>query len=125
MKEDFNYISLEKVDAGLIITINKDGIEEIDDSYMELGGHIHYNAAYELFDGVRGNSEYKYFDDIGDAGFGLTSAPGITEGYYYDDNGYLTDKGNDNSKVYYYDKYMITSFVDELYHTGKVFFNEA
>lgn len=126
-----NYLSLEVVDDGLILRLTQAGKREIKDLMPEgfkkkdYPYFYHYVDFYDFFEQIRCNSEFMYFDDMGEAGFGLTSAPGITEGYYLDDDAELTDKGHDDSAVYWYPNYMITDFIEELYTTGKTFFQKA
>ena len=78
----------------------------------------------DLFDDIRSNSDLMYFGDAGDVGLGLSSAPVITMGYYYDDDGELTDGGN-NSDVYYFNNYAIDSFIDKMLEDGFVIFQRA
>lgn len=118
------YISLDITPNGnLKITLDEDGRAEV----LEMRDDDR-NDDYimsELFDDVRGNSELMYFDDAGEAGFGLTQAPAITDGFYYDDNGNLTDEGHEDSKVYYFERYMIDSFIDKMLEDGYVIFDRA
>lgn len=131
-----NYLSLEVVDNGLILRLTQAGKREIkylmpegfrtndDKNFVD---HVHFCQHVDFvdfFEQIRCNSDFIYFDDIGEAGFGLTSAPGITDGYYYDDNGELIYE-NIYSEVYWYPNYMITDFIEELYTTGKTFFQKA
>jgi hypothetical protein len=118
------YISLDITPNGnLKITLDEDGRAEV----LEMRDDDR-NDDYimsELFDDVRGNSELMYFDDIGAQGFGLTEAPAITDGFYYDDNGDLTDEGHDDSELYYHERYMIDSFIDTMLEQGYVIFDRA
>ena len=132
-----NYLSLEIVDNGLILRLTQAGKREIKDLMPEgfktnkdkpFLEHTHFCQHVDFvdfFEQIRCNSEFIYFDDMGEAGFGLTSAPGITDGYYYNDDAELTDKGHDDSAVYWYPNYCITDFIEELYTTGKTFFQKA
>ena len=115
-----NYLDLEILPNGLWIHLNEDGKlknEEDDDLTQQ--------NFWDYFEDIEGNSDWKYIDDMGEAGFGLTQAPGIIQGYYIDDNSKLTDDEDENSKVYYYDNYMINDFTDKLKENGKVFFHKA
>lgn len=114
---NFRYLTFIFSKNGLTIQLTKEGKEFIKD----------FDATFDdLFDEVRGNSELIYFEDIGEAGFGLTSAEGITDGYYYDDKGNITDKGHKkDSAVYWYPNYMIVNFFEELQENGETFFNKA
>ena len=115
-KQQFQYLDIEKVSNGLWLYINE-GSEEYEDlTEMNFS---------DIFDDVQGNSEYMYFFDVGEAGFGLTSAPGITDGYYYGDDGELTEGEHTDAELYYYSDYAVTDFTEELKTKGKVFFNKA
>jgi len=115
-REAFQYLDIEKVSNGLWLYINE-GTEEYED--------LTEMTFSDIFDDVQGNSEYMYFFDVGEAGFGLTSAPGITDGYYYGDDGELTEGEHTDSELYYYPDYAVTDFTEELRTKGKVFFNKA
>jgi hypothetical protein len=115
------YLDLEKVQNGLWIHLNDDGKQKNEEDQDLIEQNF-----WDYFESIEVNSEWKYINDLGEAGFGLTQAPGFTDGYYIDDNGKLTDKGNEtDSNVYYYDNYMITDFTDKLKEEGKVFFQKA
>jgi hypothetical protein len=75
----FNYLYIRKVPNGLKLELTDEGII----AYTE----EEISEMYDLFEDVQGNSEMSYIDNAGDMGFGLTEAPIITDGYYYDDNG--------------------------------------
>jgi len=115
--ENYRYLNIEKLSDGLMIYLNEEGKEESED--------LTEQNFYDLFDDVQGNSEYRYFDDLGEAGLGLTSAPGITDGYYFDDDGNLTDGDNTDSEVYWFPNYMVEDFTKTLREKGKVFFVKA
>jgi hypothetical protein len=119
--ERWKFLNLEKTENGLWIYLNKNGKKENEEE-----DNLNYDKFWDYFEDIDGNSDWLYFDDLGKAGFGLTSAPGFTVGYYYDDNGELTnrDNGNTDSDIYYYDNYMITDFTDKLKEYGKVFFQK-
>ena len=125
--EDYRFLSLTVEESGLKITLNKDGYEEIDQYHTDHEGSIRWGAIYELFDDIRGNSEYAYFDDLGSAEIkglaALTSAPAIINGYNITNDGYF--ELIDDSVVYWYPNYMINDPIDILYETGEVFFNKG
>lgn len=115
----FRYIDIEELPNGLKISLNEEGkIKATEDVLTE-------DNFDDYFDDVRGNSEYNYIYNLGEAGFGLTEAPGIVDGYYTNDDGYLTDDGRDDSKVYYYNDYMLKDFTKELSDNGFVIFTKA
>lgn len=109
--------------GNLKIELNEDGIEVITD--MRENDECDDCIMNDLFDDVRSNSELMYFGDAGEAGFGLTEAPCITDGYYYNDDGELTNKGHKDSQIYYFNEYMIDSFIDKLLENGYVVFQRA
>jgi hypothetical protein len=77
----------------------------------------------DFFDTIQGNSELLYFSNLGDAGFGLTDAPGITDGYYMNDDGDY--ESHDDARVWFYNDYMINDFVKELLTKKSVVFTLA
>jgi len=118
------YLDIDKNENGnLKITINDEAREKIQEMREE--DHCDDCIMSDLFDDIRGNSELMYFGDAGEMGFGLNSAPCITDGYYFDDNGHLTEEGHDDAQVYYYEPYMVKSFVDEMIANGHIIFNCA
>ena len=112
-REAFQYIDIEIVENGLWIYLT-DNSEDFDEMDFD-----------NIFDDVQGNSEYMYFSDLGDVSFGLTSAPGITDGYYFSDDGEITEGEHTDAELYYYPDYAVTDFTEELRTKGKVFFNKA
>ena len=118
--EQFRYLDIEVVKNGLWLHLNEDGKKEAEEE-----NNLNWEKFSDYFDDIQGNSEYRYFDDIGEAGFGLTSAPGITDGYYYNDDGKLTDDENEDSNVYWFPNYMVEDFTETLLEKGKVFFERA
>lgn len=128
---DGRYIKLEPVENGLWVYLTPEGKEEIE--------NVDESRFYDLIDDIRGNSEWLYHDDMGEAGFGLTNAPGFTWGYYFDDDGDITDEpyteeGEEvseepdevnESAIYWFPNYMVESFIETLKDDGKVFFDEG
>ena len=115
--EHYKYLDLEKLENGdLKIILNSDGKEEANDY------GINIDNFYDYFDDVRGNSEYLFYESISDAGLGMSEAPCIIAGYYFDDNGKLTDDGHDDSEIFWYPNYMIKDFTEELVKNGFVVF---
>ena len=121
-KESFNidhyrYLDLEKLKNGdLKIILNSDGRDEVVDSGID-----NYKFS-DYFDDIRGNSDYLYYESISDAGLGMSEAPCILDGFYFDDNGDLTDDGHNDSEIFYYPDYMIKNFTEELVKNGFVIF---
>jgi hypothetical protein len=79
----------------------------------------------KLFDDIRSNSELMYFGDLGEIGLGMSNAPCITYGYYYDENGKLTDNQIEDSQIFYFSEYEGKSFIDELLNNRYVIFVKA
>jgi hypothetical protein len=120
-KDHGRYLDLEKVSNGLWIHLNDDGKKENEEE-----DNLSQERFWDYFEDIEVNSDWNYVDDLGEAGFGLTNAPGFTYGYHPDEeSGKLTDDGDESSEVYYYDNYMITDFTDKLKEDGKVFFHKA
>ena len=75
------------------------------------------NYFWEVGEDIWTNSEYDYSSNLGDSGFGLTEAPGIIMGNR-DDSG----DWEDDVLVWYYNDYMIRSFLDDMMNgDGAVF----
>jgi len=115
------YITLEVLpNKNLKLTITDEGREEISDNLDDFAmGHedaaspedisyADWNLS-NLLEDITVNSEYNYVDDLGEAGFGLTSAPGIIMGN-------MNDNGDweDDCLVWYFDNYAIYSIVDAM-----------
>lgn len=112
-----NYLTLTPSKNGIKIELTEEGKEEA----KEIG--LNESNFYDLFEDIRGNSEYLYFEDAGEAELGLTSAPAITDGYYYNDDGDLTDEDNkSDSRLFAFMDYQVKSFVEELLENGEVIF---
>jgi hypothetical protein len=110
------YISLKMTKNGLEISLTKKGKEKVkEDGITE-------ENFYDYFEDIQANSEFLYFAE---SPVGLTDAPVITDGLYYDDDGELTDKGHSDSEVYWYPDYAIKSFADELKEEGNTFFDKS
>ena len=118
--EHYRYLDIEKLPNGLMVHLNEDGKKESEES-----DNLNENNFDEYFEDVQGNSEYLYHNDMGDAGFGLTNAPGITDGYHIGDGGDLTDDDHEDSEVYWFPNYMVEDFTETLKKDGKVFFTKA
>jgi len=86
------YLDLEKLKNGnLKISINPDGKEEVEDSGID------NNTFSEYLEDIICNSEYNYWSELDDSGLGMTNSPGITYGYYYDDEGTFIDEDNEEN----------------------------
>lgn len=126
---EYRYLILTPVANGLEISFTTEGLEEIkeigtttdDGSYAP----AEIREFFNLFEDIAGNSEYLYHEDIGRSGFGLTSAPGITYGYHYNEDDEYEENEDGTGIVYYYPKYAISSFIDEMIKKGKTFFEKA
>ena len=112
----FRYLVLTPSNNGLTISLTDDGIEKTREDDITEQNFSDY------FEDVQGNSEYMYFEQ---SPIGLTEAPVITSGFYYEDDGNITDNNNPDSEVYWYSNYMVKDFTAELKANGEVFFNRA
>lgn len=115
------YLEIIQKTNGLEIILTPEGKEYLDDYLDELQTEMPF---FDLFETINTNSELIFHMNLGDAGFGLTSAPGITDGYFYGDNGDLEESSED-AELYFYEPYQIKSFLEELYEKGKTFFQKA
>jgi tetratricopeptide (TPR) repeat protein len=57
---------------------------------------INFDNFYYYFDDIRGNSEYLYFDSLADAGIGMSDAPCITDGFWYNEDIILVEYDYDD-----------------------------
>ena len=114
---EFKYLYVKQVPNGLKLELTDEGINGYKDEEIY--------EMYDLFEDVQANSEMTYIDNAGDMGFGLTEAPIITDGYFYDDNGDLTDDGNTDSKVYVWNDYMLKDLFFTLMEQGSVVLTEV
>ena len=110
--DEFDYLYLRPTKNGLILELTDKGIEAYKDEEIY--------EMYDLFEDVNSNSEWSYIDNAGDVGLGLTEAPVITDGYYFDDNGEFTDEGVKGSRLYVWNDYMIKDLFDTLMEQGQV-----
>ncbi len=116
--QEFEYIKLVPKEHGLEVQLTKEGIQKIKED------GITYQNADEYFEDIQGNSEFIYHNNLGDSGLGMTEAEGITDGYYFgDEGGYKTDHP-DSAKLYYFNDYAIRFWGDDLKEEGKAFFQE-
>lgn len=113
--QEFRYLTLTPTEKGLKVSLTKEGREYVKDEKEQNANKSDVDIIEEMFDDVRGNSEYLFFPDGGNAGFGLTSAEMITDGYYYDDDSQLTDKDHEkDSEVYAHMDYQIVSPLEKM-----------
>ncbi len=75
----------------------------------------------DMVEDITINSDMNYHTDLGEDGFGLTSACGITFGYYTNNEGKYDGDGD----VFYDNNYAISDFVETLKQTGEYHFNKA
>ena len=130
--EHYRYLTLQKVKNGLLLILNEEGVEELnnitEDNITSKNPKSDTDIWIELFEDVQGNSEYIFHPDMGESGFGMTSAEGITDGYYYEgedrSNLYKTDYP-ESAKIYWFPNYMVERSISTLINKGEVFFTEA
>lgn len=102
------YITIKLEPNFLQINLTDEGKSELSEKTTE-GEVLHEDLFFDLFEDIKANSSLEFSLDIGtDFNAGLTEAPGFS---YEDD-------------IYYYNDYMIKSFVEELYNNGEVFFDK-
>lgn len=113
---EYNYLNMDMVKNGdMKLTLTEEGLEKVEDE------GINYDNFYDYFDDIRANSEFIYFGSLGDAGLGMTEAPGITDGYYFDDDGNIVEEND--SEIYWYPNYIMKDFTEELSKNGSVIFS--
>lgn len=112
------YLEVEQIENGdLKITLTPDGKQEAYDEGLNI---FNFN---EFFDDIRGNSELYFIEDLSEVGLGMSNAPAITDGYYYDDDNNFTDEEHmKDSEIFYYNDYITKDFTEELYKNGYVIF---
>lgn len=111
----YRYLNLQLVENGnLKISLNDEGTEKAQEDGID---EVEF---YEFFEDVEGNSDYKYFDNLGESGLGMSDAPCIVDGYYYGDDG-ETSLYEDSEIFMYYDYYK-KDFTKELLENGYVIF---
>lgn len=116
--EEYRYLNLEQLDNGdLKISLTDEGRELIDDF-----GGISEDNFDDFFEDIRGNSEWLYVSDMSDFDLGMTNAPCILDGYYFNRHGKLTDKKHKDSELYWYSNYMVSDFTEVLKDNGFVIF---
>jgi len=115
-----SYLSLERLENGnLKISLTEEGKEKIAED------DISDSEFWDYFEDITGNSGLVYFNDISELGI-MMEAPGITIGYYYNDDGEYTDEGNEDwSEVFYYGDSAIRDFTEELKNNGEVIFQTS
>jgi len=116
-KHNGRYLEVEQIENGdLKITLTSDGKQEAYDEGLTI-----FNFS-DFFDDIRANSELYFLEDLSEYELGMSSAPAITDGYYYDDDGKFTDEDHEDSEIFIYGDYMIKDFTKELYDNGYVIF---
>lgn len=108
-----NTIDIEEDSNGnLVLTIDPETAQELrdDESVYDIGGALEYTH-------TTGNTEYMYVDDMGYAGFGLTSAPGFATSGQSEDEIF-----DETSRIWWFPNYAIEDPYETLLDTGKVVF---
>lgn len=121
--EHYRFLEITKVPNGIKLEINQEGLEEVIE--LRVDEKSDDEILSELFDDVQGNSEYTFIQNGGDAGFGLTEAPMILDGYHHGDNGGYETDYPESAKVYYFGDYMVVSPLEVMLKDGHVIFTEA
>lgn len=125
VNENFNkniyegeYTILEIQQNRLKISLTIDGKEKINDISSDV---LRTDDFFDFVEDIVVNSDFNYVSDIGEVGLGLTSAPGFIQGYTLNDDGIYDDV----DELYYYNDYMILSFMEQLQKNGVVYFDKA
>jgi hypothetical protein len=106
------YLTITADKNKMVIKLTDEGIEEVNEMREE--NKSDSQIMYELFEDINANSELIYHDDLGESGFGLTSASGVTDGYYLSDNGDEYEEAGKDARLYYFNDYMLRSEIDDL-----------
>lgn len=113
------YIELSVLANGnLKISLTEKGKEWVNEN-----GFITEDNFDELFDDIRGNSDFLYFHNLGEAGLGMSEAQAIADGFYFGDNGDL--KNYRDSRLWFFDAYMLEDPFNILSSEGSVVFTKA
>ena len=115
------YLTITANKNRMVIKLTNEGIQEVNE--MREDEKSDAEIMYELFEDINANSELIYHSDLGDSGFGLTSASGVTDGYNYNDNGDL-EESDETARLYYFNDYALRSEIDDLLN-GELFLNGA
>ena len=118
--ESGKYVKLDVKNNSLAISLTAQGIVEVKDVMQDKNKRTEFDIFPELFEDIQVNTDYDYFPDLGEAGFGLTEAPGFIYGYGIGDTGEYTE--TEESEIYYYNNYMIEDFVKLLSEGNTVYF---
>jgi len=114
---EYEYLRMDIIENGnMKLSLTDEGKEKVKED------GINYENFIDYFDDIRANSEYVYWESIGDAGLAMSDAPCITDGYYFDDDGIFTDEKHDDSEIFWYPDYVVKDFTEELYKKGYVIF---
>lgn len=124
IKEEFSYnqegafVGVKFISNSMELYLTNEGKEKIkeDKDLDEL------NFFDEYFEDIQVNSDIEFASDLGEAGLGLTEAPGFMVNYDIDDKGQHVETSD--SKLYYYNDYMLYNFLEVLKRDGVVIFNE-
>lgn len=115
--QEGEYVGIKVRENSLELYLTDEGREYLVDNNTD-----EFNF-FDCFEDIQVNSDIEYHPDLGSRGFGLTEAPGFTIGFGYNDGGDYDDVSGEG-KLYYYDKYMLKSFIEELKRNGVVYFQE-
>lgn len=122
------FANLDKIASGKYLDLAVQGnklhifLTEEGREWIKENGEITERNFDELFEDIRGNSELMYFPDLGEVGIGMSSAPCITDGYYYGDTELESHK---DVKVWWFPGYEVKDAFAELNENGEVDFDLA
>lgn len=118
----FQHLNLKPVKGGLQLSLTAEGKKLAKEKRKS--GFPDTRILSDMFDDVQGNSEYIFHPDLGEHRLGLTSAPGVTDGYYMSDDSF-DYIAHPDAHLYYYNDYAIRDMVDEMLEEGSVILTEA
>jgi len=117
-----NYLEIHADSDTMKITLLDDGKEEV--ISLREDGMSDIDIMDFLFEDIVVNSGLVWHRDLGESGLGMTSASGVTDGYYYEDDGSFTSDyriGDEHpSRIYYFNDYALRSEVDDLMNKGLI-----
>jgi hypothetical protein len=111
IKDGNEYLNVFATKDKMTITLTDEGRAEVEEYRAD---DIADSIIIEnLFESIRNNSELAWHSDLGEMGLGMTSASGVTDGYFHTDDGdYASD--SEDARLYYFNDYALRSEVDDL-----------
>ncbi len=123
------YVHLDVLPNGdLRVTLTPEGVEELTDRHLVHPEWTSDMLLIELMEDITCNSNIMFLDDISTLDGGhLSQAPVIVEGWRsndmeepdYVDASYVHYLTNDDSKVWYWNEYMVISILEHIKRQGE------